>query len=152
MRSTPIDFKITDDGCFEVISHKSRTGYPEIMINRVTKKIHRHIFEECFGEIPAGLVIRHKCDNPFCINPEHLETGTHADNVRDQIKRHRHAKGSRKALSKLIEHDIVIIRRMSDMGYTNRSISKIFNVDETVISEIKNRKAWKHVEEEKHAE
>ena len=40
-----------------------------------------------FGEIPKGMVIRHKCDNPNCCNIEHLEIGTQKDNIEDMIKR-----------------------------------------------------------------
>lgn len=145
-RPTKIDFKVNKRGCFIITSHKlDEDGYSEIQIRGKTKKIHRHVYEQCFGKIPKGLVIRHKCDEPSCINPEHLETGTHQDNVADMLERDRHAKGSRKSNSILKESDIPIIREMIDQGHTNRFISRKYSIDESVISVIKHRKAWKHV-------
>ncbi len=48
---------------------------------------HRRVYYEATGELPE--VVRHKCDNPRCINPEHLEGGTQKDNMQDCIKRNR---------------------------------------------------------------
>ena len=57
---------------------------------------HRVAWEIANAEqVPAGLVVRHKCDNGFCLNPDHLELGTHADNmqdVRDRNRSSRHGK------------------------------------------------------------
>jgi hypothetical protein len=145
-RSKKIDFK-EKNGCFIITSHElNKDGYSEIMIRGRTLKIHRHIYEQCFGEIPRGLVIRHKCDNPSCINPEHLETGTLQENIADMISRNRQAKGSKKPFSKLRECDVIEIKKMLLDGMTNRSIAKKYQVDESIISEIKNNKAWKHVQ------
>ena len=46
------------------------------------------------GEITDGLVVRHTCDNRICVNPEHLEVGTHQDNMDDMVRRNRQAKGN----------------------------------------------------------
>jgi hypothetical protein len=60
---------------------------------------------EKYGEIPKGMVIRHKCDNPACCNIEHLEIGTPLDNVNDMIERGRKAiniiRGTQNGQSKL---------------------------------------------------
>jgi hypothetical protein len=147
-RTKKIDFEVIRD-CFVLTSHKVNVdGYAEIMINRRAKKIHRHIYEQCFGEIPAGLVIRHKCDNPSCINPEHLEVGTIQDNVADMISRNRQAKGSKKPISKLKEEQVLEIKIMIKQGIPNVSIADKFNVHSSVISNIKHNRLWKHVKEE----
>lgn len=68
------------DGCFIVVSHKpTKNGYASIRRNHVQTKIHRHIYEQCFGEIPEGYQVHHKCNNTLCINPEHLEALSVAD-------------------------------------------------------------------------
>jgi len=50
--------------------------------------------------IDSSLVVRHKCDNPACVNPKHLEIGTQKDNIRDMISRHGHYKSLRSSCSK----------------------------------------------------
>ena len=53
-----------------------------------------------------GLVIRHKCDNPSCINPTHLETGIPLDNEMDRVQRSRSASGERNGHAKLTAEQV----------------------------------------------
>lgn len=64
-------------------------GYGVLWRNGKDIKAHRMIWEECFGGIPPGMCICHKCDTPSCINPEHLFMGTRTDNRRDASKKGR---------------------------------------------------------------
>jgi hypothetical protein len=57
-----------------------------------TFSAHRTAYCIAYGECPADMVVRNKCDNPLCINPKHLELGTHADNVADRVARGRSGK------------------------------------------------------------
>ncbi|WP_165365573.1 HNH endonuclease [Bacillus albus] len=105
----------------------------------------RFIYKECFGEIPDDLMVRHKCDNPKCINPEHLELGTQQDNVNDMVERGRNAKGERNGSAKLSNSDIRQIKDLLSKNYTCAEISRMYGVARPSISSIKLNKTWRHV-------
>lgn len=69
-----------DGCCYGMMS--SRFGCSPI-------KAHRVAYELFIGAIPRGLLVRHKCDIPECVNPQHLECGTQKDNMKDAVKRGR---------------------------------------------------------------
>jgi hypothetical protein len=110
-------------------------------------KAHRYAWARQHGEIPKGLIVRHKCDNPKCVNHEHLDVGTHTDNVADMDARGRRInaqpKGSRCAASKVKEADIPKIRADNRRQI---DIAKDYGISEAVVSKIKLRQAWGHVE------
>lgn len=145
----PINFEVDENGCFNCISHKpgSRNGYRVIINHNKRIYLHRFVYEQMFGEIPDGLLIRHKCDNPACINPEHLETGTHADNMRDMVERGRHVSlyGSKNPRAKLTENDVKKIKKLIPTC-SERNLAKQFGVSRTCIRLIKSGKKWKHVD------
>jgi transcriptional regulator with PAS, ATPase and Fis domain len=88
------------------------------------------MYEQINGAIPKGKLLRHKCDNPHCINPDHLETGTHQDNVNDKVSRGRSAKRN------LSKSDIQIIKERIKNRDNKKAIAKDFNVSETTIYRI----------------
>lgn len=80
-----------ETGCWECISHKPNSeGYPVFTMHHKKRYVHRYLYEELFGPLEPGLVVRHKCDNRLCINPKHLTHGTYQDNSNDMKKRKRH--------------------------------------------------------------
>lgn len=67
----------------------SKYGYGMVGRRLWRSTAHRVAYVITNGEIPKGLLVRHKCDNPPCVNPAHLELGTHADNMHDMVVRGR---------------------------------------------------------------
>ncbi|HVE22544.1 MAG TPA: HNH endonuclease [Acidocella sp.] len=68
---------------------KSGNGYGAFKLDGKMQRAHRASYEIFRGPIPEGFVVRHRCDVPLCVNPEHLELGTSAENVKDRDARGR---------------------------------------------------------------
>lgn len=78
------------DECWTWIGARDANGYGRLSLpGRGTIGAHRVSWELHRGEIPDGLCVLHRCDNPPCVWPEHLFLGTHADNVADRIAKGR---------------------------------------------------------------
>ncbi len=75
----------TERGCLEWTGYHNRLGYGYFKVGKKNIGAHRIAWEIVNGPIPAGLVIRHMCHNPQCVNPAHLRLGSQADNVRDMM-------------------------------------------------------------------
>lgn len=99
-----------ESGCIRFTGHLDGEGYGRIMVARVKYMAHRLSYSLNNGPIPDGYVVRHKCDNPSCINPEHLEVGTQADNIADKVSRGRQARGSGAGRAILTEESVREIR------------------------------------------
>lgn len=82
------------DGCWSWRAARNPKGYGVFSCEGRTVSAHRFSYELYNGPIPSGMVVRHKCDNPPCVNPDHLELGTQADNERDKINRGRYRNGA----------------------------------------------------------
>ena len=133
--------------CIIIDSHYVCKGYPKIKINGKMQLVSRMVYKYCWGEIPDGMIIRHKCDNPGCINPSPLEIGSHKDNSDDKIKRgryrHANSKGTKTPRCKLTEQDIIDIR--NDKKSTNKELAAKYGVTHSAISCIRLYKSWKHI-------
>lgn len=88
--------------CWEWTGQRTKDGYgsfwngarrPGPSRSPVTVLAHRWVYEHELGPIPQGHVVCHRCDNPGCVNPAHLFTGSQRDNVRDCIAKGRHRNG-----------------------------------------------------------
>jgi hypothetical protein len=103
------------------------------------------------SKVPDGMIVMHKCDNPKCVNPWHLELGTHAENMVDMVSKGRQAKGlsfknrkpakgSKNGLSKLTEEQAKKIYHDTN---PQREIAQRYGISQTVVHNIKSKKTWK---------
>lgn len=71
------------EGCWEWNRGRDKDGYGKFWLDGRTEQAHRVAWETFRGPIPDGKIICHHCDNPPCVNPDHLFLGTHLDNTLD---------------------------------------------------------------------
>lgn len=107
---------------------------------------HRAAWRIFVGPIPEGMFVLHKCDNPLCVNPNHLFLGSQSDNLRDMWSKDR-AKpgvslGEKHGMSKLTADQVLEIRSSSASG---ADLARKLGVTQTTISEIRRRKTWNHL-------
>jgi hypothetical protein len=123
-----------------------RKGYGHVWVNGKTVRAHRASWMLVNGEIPDGLFVLHKCDNPSCVNPDHLYLGTHTDNMKDKVERDRCAhldrRGELGGRSVLTNEIVLSIRADSRI---NKDVAEHYGVDRSTISDIRRRKSWKHI-------
>jgi len=143
-----ITYTIDSNGCWICTSHsRNQDGYPRIRRNGKSQYLSRFMYEQKNGPIPEDLVMRHKCDNLACINPDHLETGTQYDNIHDMKKRGRERKafGSNHYCSKLTENQVKEILLFSKSGMRQIDIANKYGVSRGVIYKIIHGKTYKHL-------
>lgn len=130
------------DQCWEWQSTRNLRGYGKFWLHGRTDLAHRVSYKLHKGPIPAGLQVRHTCDNPPCVNPSHLLVGTGKDNARDAIERDRYRRGSANGRAKLTEAQVTEIRRCSDDGETQVSMARRFGVSRAAIQWVLNGRSW----------
>jgi len=77
------------DGCWTWIAYTNKDGYGQFIIKNKVIPSHRWIYEYYNGPL-GDLKCRHKCNNPSCVNPDHLEKGTQFENIMDCVNSRRH--------------------------------------------------------------
>jgi len=133
------------NGCHYCISHCRNTrGYTRIKHNGKMDSLHRIMYTIHIGNIPKGMEVRHKCDNPRCCNIEHLEIGTHDDNMKDMKKRGRAVgfKGERNPKNKLSENQVKEIIKSQD---SSKTLAVSYKVSLSTIRQIRTGKVWSHL-------
>ena len=129
-------------------------GYGRVFHQGKMQQTHRIAFEEVNGKGSAyGLLVRHTCDVPACLNPAHLLSGTAADNSRDMVERGRwrrytSSKGEANPSAKLTADDAAAIRAAyvpRKPGFSQYALARQYGVSQCAIGRIINKKNWTHV-------
>ena len=129
-------------GCWLWTGSVDKQGYGQLA-RGPTKKAHRLSYELFNGLIPVGQFVCHSCDQPGCVNPDHLFIGTALDNNQDAMRKGRTACGQGKSASKLTD-DAVRYIRSSRLNST--ALANMFDVSVATVSRARHGNTWRHVE------
>lgn len=137
-------FRVTPS-CWEWSGVRDRRGYGKFWDGLTHAKAHRASYRLYVGPIENGMHVLHRCDNPACVNPNHLFLGTHADNMEDKTRKGRsigaHA-GENHHFARLTP-DAVLAIRAEMRPY--RLIAADYGISMSYVGDIRRGIAWKHI-------
>ena len=130
--------------CLEWQKGRSLDGYGRVKYRNERYSAHRLSWILTKGEIPKGKSVLHRCDNPPCINPDHLFVGDNFDNMADRKAKGRapNQKGSANGHAKLTDDVVLAIRAAEG---TQKSIAAKFGISQSTVSFLKTNKRWNHI-------
>jgi hypothetical protein len=146
--------------CWEWTGKTNHSGYGRFMVKtpskRFTARAHRIAWALTHGDIPDGVLVCHKCDNPKCVNPGHLFLGDHIANQRDKMDKGRAKwspngrrewpKGQETPTAKLTDEDVrAILMALERGGISGSELARIYGVTRSAISLIRQGKTWTHL-------
>lgn len=120
-----------DYGCFTM----RRAGIVQQRAHRISWALYR-------GALPANTHVLHRCDNPACVNPDHLFLGDQTRNMNDKVQKGRQNKGERHGMAKLTEVQAIAIRADS-RKYSD--IAQDYEISNVTVSDIKRSRSWAHL-------
>ena len=138
-RSQPV----TESGCWLWDRYCKPDGYGHMRSHGKKILAHRASYIAYHGPIPDGMIVRHKCDTPQCVNPEHLVVGTAQDNSNDRAARGRTARGDKVGRTKLSDQDVRDIRA-STLSYSK--IAAQYGIYKSYVTAIRSRRERPYVE------
>lgn len=142
--------KKSDDECWEWLGSKRPNGYGQI--SRPTRKesgvsAHRYSWELANkSTIPENMVVMHSCDNPSCVNPNHLSIGTHQENALDMIRKGRNRvvapKGEWNGKSILTEE---MVKEIRSSTLSHAALGRKLGVSPNCVRGVRIGRTWSHV-------
>lgn len=167
LRDDPVIFRLLSKAslatneCWEWQASRNGDGYGRIWLDGRLQGSHRVSYAKFCGDIPAGLLVCHHCDNPSCINPSHLFLGHAAVNVKDAVRKGRargqidsrqshfrsgHApRGEQCPKAILTEPDVLRICSRALAGELTTEIAESFGVSKRAVQDILSNNTWRHV-------
>lgn len=137
--------RVSESGCL-IWTGATSKGYGWFNFNGKMVSAHRAALQIKLGrQIKEGLVCAHLCNNPSCVNPNHLEEQTADENQAYKVASGNSLKGEKSKTAKLTEEKVLLIRTLLEAEAPNRWIARQFGVREAAIRDIRNSKTWRHV-------
>lgn len=119
-------------------------GYAKWRVNQKKITVSRLVCELIYGKPEDGWLALHSCDNPPCLNPDHLRWGTMADNNQDKIDRAR-LKGERHPRAKYTNAQILEVKKMIASGASTIEVCEQFGMSKETYFGIKSGRDWQNV-------
>lgn len=142
-------FPEANSGCWLWVGGTARYGYGTFRLNKKGHMAHKFSYEMFKGQVPPGYVIRHKCDVTCCVNPDHLDIGTQADNLRDMHERGRNNQpfGEAKSQSKLTTEKVREIKiHLRDKTFPSyAALARAYGITVSALYEIRSGANWRRV-------
>ena len=138
------------DGCWEWLGDRDENGYGRLLkgvaLGHGYVYAHRLAYELAYGVPPGDRVVRHICDNPSCVRPDHLVLGSQAENVADRVERGRQHRGERTGGVKLTAKQVIAIRQAFATGTISASaLGRAYGVSRQTVRDAVNRVTWTHL-------
>lgn len=129
------------DGCWIWNGHRDGAGYGVFRANRMAYRASRFMHALTKGDVPADKVVCHTCDNPPCVNPDHLWLGTVADNSRDMVEKGRSSRriGTANPRCRLTKDQVLAIRADKRR---RPAIARQYGVSVTTVHDIWRGRTW----------
>lgn len=145
------------NGCIPWMASRSKNRFGKPTYGQLTYRLngksktyntHRLAWLFAFGEIPTGMHVLHRCDNPICLNPDHLFLGTNADNMEDRNKKGRTkgcTGGEQHPKAKMTDAKVKKMRRQFAEGVRIYVLAKQYGIRQVTVAKIVYRRTWKHI-------